>query len=108
MFEVWWGVVTPMTMDPFQLALSRVEPFLSANPGTPMSGGAFWNYLCDRDSFFCVEGRGTSAQALSGPEAGSHGLEFAQYILNRAAGEGLCQKVAGEEMWLLSRPAAQA
>lgn len=100
--EKWWTVVTPESIDAFGTALSRVTPFLSANPGIPKSAGEFWIYLCDRDSFFCVEGEGTVARALSGPDAGQYGFEFARLVFNRAGADHLCRKIPDEDMWVLN------
>jgi hypothetical protein len=100
--EKWWAIVTPVSIDPVGVALSRVNPLLSANLGTPKSAGEFWNYLCDRDSFFYVEIEGNVGRAFHWPEGAEHGFEFARDILNRAVAAGLCQKVPGEDMWVLN------
>ena len=91
-------VVTPGSEDPRELALSRVQPFLSANWGRACSADEFWKYLRDRDAFHCQEPGGR--EAAPGPEAEECGFRFARIVLNDAAGKGICSKVPNDDLWV--------
>jgi hypothetical protein len=92
-------VIVPKSGDPVAVALSRVQPFLSANWGRAASAGEFWKYLCDRDGFYCREPNGKPAAA--GPEAEERGFRFARIVLNHAVGKGVASKVPNDDLWVL-------